>query len=102
MAAKIINAKREIRHRSDCIALKQVKLGIWDTPWYNTGKSAYRDKRGGLTGMTTQWLVFGCNCTLNKPCDAILLVRESAIIDMFSSVPEPKITNLEIIKEIIE
>ena len=73
------------KHQKNCCAVKSVKRGDWESPWFfNTYKfhtctHIRADKRCGNTGDTYRWVKMGCN---NPDCDAQMAIRVDVIEDL--------------------
>lgn len=83
--AKRIDSRQETKHAAYCGALRQVKLGNWDSPWA-IGAHVFLTKLGtaggpSSRGANTSWLRFRCN---SCSCPATVVVRSS---DVLSHVP---------------
>lgn len=63
-------------HVEDCSAVKNVQAKTWDTPWFLTTITLWRDKNGGKRGNGTRYFVAACN---NFQCNARKYVNASDI-----------------------
>lgn len=57
-----------IPHRKDCIAMRNVREGRWDTPWYVNMRS------GAIWRRSRMYLRLSCNTPLSARCSACALV----------------------------
>lgn len=77
------------KHRADCIAVKNVDDGNWDTPWYVTGKTVWADtvgrQRNDRYRGTSRWIVLGCNSVAGHECPAEVWVLEDSICRIAAS-----------------
>jgi hypothetical protein len=66
-------------HSGDCYSVKNVKSGLWGTPWSYIDGAVYADKIGRLRKSGGQrWIKVRCNCTY---CPAEILVCETDILE---------------------
>ena len=87
-----MRTRQTVPHRSDCPAMRNVKHGGWDTPWYfpagfrGIKACVRRDSLGRNTrGTGERWLVLRCNSHDDCRCPGEMLV---ALNDILTSIPD--------------
>ena len=61
-------------HKKDCAAVKQVKYGAWNSPWFLNGEYENKNKLGRGKGWH-RWMKFICNST-SCPAHGLVLVSD--------------------------
>lgn len=74
-------SKLIIEHARDCYAMKNVRNGVWSTPWaYVQPDGDYRDSLGRRRrNGGRRWVRIGCN---SHVCPALIAVEESSLLEM--------------------
>jgi len=73
----MIHKRLAIKHSKRCVALDNVKNGLWKSAWACSVGTVFKDKAGRNERGDTAWIKISCN---DPFCPAVLLLNNDDVL----------------------